>query len=235
MQFANPTFHSSLWEGLLRYFRLLSLLLLLALFLATFVVSQDEPSQKSREIGNLLRSGEFAKAETMARQCLRQVPDDIYFLSQLEMSLNGQQKYGEADEVAARVREIWKSDYKEEWIKRGSPVAESSWARVIITSKNYYVIGTEYFMPHNLGGVPTEKDKEFALIANFKIIATPKREDGRSRIFMLDKAISEKNYFLEEFAGKAIVMVASHGGREPDIRVLAKTVVNYLDRDSSDH
>jgi len=85
-------------------------------------------------------------------------------------------------------------------------------------------------MPHNLGGVSDGERQRICLIANFKNNCDPKREDGRSRIFMLDKAISEKNYFLEEFAGKAIVMVASHGGREPDIRVLAKTVVNYLDR-----
>jgi len=219
----------------LRYFRLLYLPFLLALFFATFVVSQDEPSQKSQEIGNLLRSEEFAKAETMARQCLLQSPDDINFLSQLEMSLNGQQKYEEADQVAARVRQIWKSKYKEEWIAKGSPVAESSWARVITSSKNYYVIGTEYFMPHRLGGDPTGNDKEFALIASYKIIATPKRENGSSRIFMLDKTASENNYFLEEFSGKAIVMVAAYGRREPDIRVLAKTVVDYLDGSSSDH
>jgi len=100
MQFAKPSFHFALLEGPLRYSGLLSLLLPLALFLPTFLVSQDEPSQKSQEIANLLRSGKFAKAETMARQCLRQLPDDIYFLSQLEMSLNGQQKYGEADQVA---------------------------------------------------------------------------------------------------------------------------------------
>ncbi|HTY24781.1 MAG TPA: hypothetical protein VMC85_16750 [Desulfomonilaceae bacterium] len=182
-----------------------------------------------------MRSEEFAKAETMARQCLLQSPDDINFLSQLEMSLNGQQKYEEADQVAARVRQIWKSKYKEEWIAKGSPVAESSWARVITSSKNYYVIGTEYFMPHRLGGDPTGNDKEFALIASYKIIATPKRENGSSRIFMLDKTASENNYFLEEFSGKAIVMVAAYGRREPDIRVLAKTVVDYLDGSSSDH
>lgn len=222
-------------SSLRRWIQCLSLLLLLALFLTTFVVSQDEPSQKSREIENLLRLGEFAKAETMARQCLPQLRDDIYFLSQLEMSLNGQQKYGEADQVAARVRQIWKSDYKEKWIAKGSPVAESSWARVITTSKNYYVIGTEYFMPHRLGGDPAGKDKEFALIASYKIIAIPRRENGGSRIFMLDKAVSENNYFLEEFSGKANVMVAAYGRREPDIRDLAKTVVDYLDRSSSDH
>ena len=89
-------------------------------------------------------------------------------------------------------------------------------------------------MPHQLGGDPTGKDKQFALIANFKIIVTPKRKDGPSRIFMLDKAVFEKNYCLEEFSDKAIVMVATYGSREPDIRVLAKTVVDYLDRDSSD-
>jgi len=82
-------------------------------------------------IENLLKSGEFEKAEPLVRECLRQVPHEIYFLGQLEMSLNGQGKYAEADQVAARVRQVWKSEYKEQWIANGSPVAEASWARIM--------------------------------------------------------------------------------------------------------
>jgi hypothetical protein len=47
---------------------------------------------------------------------------------------------------------------------------------------------------------------------------------------MLDKAASEKNYFLEEYTGEAIVMVAAYGKEKPDIRDLAKKVSDYLDR-----
>lgn len=47
---------------------------------------------------------------------------------------------------------------------------------------------------------------------------------------MLDKTASENNYFLEEYAGKAITLVALYGKEKPDIRDLAKKVADYLDR-----
>jgi len=209
-------------------------LLALTLLLASTLPAQDDLSQKSQAIEDLLKSGEFEKAEPLVRECLRQVPHDIYFLGQLEMSLNGQGKYGEADEVAARVRQIWKSEYKERWIAKGSPVAETSWARVMTSSRDYYVIGTEYFMPHQVGGDPAAKDKTRTLMAHYKVIALPKRKDGVSRIFMLDKAASEKHYFLEEFSAKAILMVATYGNEKPDIRTLTKVVADYLDKGRTD-
>jgi len=190
--------------------------------------AQDDLSQKSQAIEDLLNSGKFEKAEPLVRECLRQRPHEVYFLSQLEMSLNGQGKRGEADKVAASIRQIWKSEYKARWVAKGSPVAESSWARIMTASKDYYVIGTEYFMPHLVGGDP--KDKMTSLWADYKVIALPKSKDGGSRIFMLDKAASEKNYFLEEYTGEAIVMVAAYGKEKPDVRDLAKKVADYLDR-----
>ena len=195
--------------------------LALTFVLALTLSAQDDLSQKSQVIEDLLKSGKFEKAEPLVRECLRQVPHEIYFLSQLEISLNGQDKHGEADDVAARIRQIWKSEYKEAWIAKGSPVADSSWARIMTASRDYYVIGTEYFLPHPLGE---------HLMADYKVIALPKRKDGGSRIFMLDKTASEKNYFLEDYTGVAIVMVAAYGKEKPDIRDLAKMVAGYLDR-----
>lgn len=201
--------------------------LALALVLALTLPAQDDLSQKSQAIEDLLKSGKFEKAEPLVRECLRQLPHEIYFLGQLEMSLNGQGKRREADEVAAHIRQIWKSEYKERWIAKGAPVAESAWARIMTASRDYYVIGTEYFMPHLVEGDP--KNKITSLWADYKVIALPKRADGGSRIFMLNKAASEKNYFLEEFTDKSIVMVAVYGKEKPDIRDLAKRVADYLD------
>lgn len=211
-----------------------SVLAAIALLLATTLLAQNDLSQRSELIENLLKSGEFEKAEPLVRECLRQVPHEIHFLGQLEMSLNGQGKYAEADKVAASVRQIWKREYKEQWIANGSPVAEASWARVMISSRDYYVIGTEYFMPHLVGGDPAAKDKTFTLMADYKVIALPKRKDDVSRIFMLDKTASEKHYFLEEFSAKAILMVATYGNEKPDIRTLTKVVADYLDKGQTD-
>jgi hypothetical protein len=201
---------------------------------ATTLLAQVDLSQRAELIGNLLKSGQFEKAEPLVRECLREVPHEIPFLSQLEMSLNGQGKYAEADQVAARVRQIWKSEYKEQWIANGSPVAEASWARIMITSRNYYVIGTEYFLSHQVEGDPTAKDKASNLMVDYKLIALPKRKGNVSRIFMLDKTASEKRYFLEEFSAGQITMVATYGNEKPDIRTLTKVVADYLDKSRTD-
>jgi hypothetical protein len=58
------------------------------------------------------------------------------------------------------------------WIAKGSPVGESSWARVVGRSKEYDVFGVEYFVPRLLRGGPIDKDPE-ALIAYYKVIAFP--------------------------------------------------------------
>jgi len=79
------------------------LFLALTLVLAVRLPAQDDLSQKSQAIEDLLKSGKFDQAEPLVRECLRQVPHEIYFLGQLEMSLKGQGKHGEADEVAAAI------------------------------------------------------------------------------------------------------------------------------------
>jgi hypothetical protein len=118
-------------------------------------------AEQARSLWQLPNAGtpKSKRAEPLARECLRQIPHEIYFLGQLEISLNGQGKYTEADQVAASVRQIWKSEYKEHWIAEGSPVAESSWAMVVIFSKDYYLFGTDYFMPHLVGGDPERRHR----------------------------------------------------------------------------
>jgi len=71
----------------------------------------------------------------------------------------------------------------------------------------------------------------FNLMADYKVIALPKLESGASRIFMLNKAAIEKHYFLEEYSrtNGGVTMLATYGKEKPDIRVLTRTVVSYLD------
>ena len=146
-------------RGYVSTWRLTSVLPAGVMVLAPALVAQDDLYRKAQQIGDLLRSGEFSNAEPLVRECLKQAPHDIYFLGQLEMALNGQGKYAEDDQVAANVRQIWASEYKEEWLAKGSPVAESSWARIMISTRDHYAIGVEHFMPHVVERDPTAKDK----------------------------------------------------------------------------
>jgi hypothetical protein len=132
-----------------RYFRIVVFVFVAGS--AILLQAQETLTEKAEKIEALLKAGKFDQAEPLASECLQQVPDEIYFRSQLEMALNGKTKYQEADDLADATRKLWKSKYKEQWLAKGAPVAESSWSRVIVTSDEYYLIGTEYFMPHHWG------------------------------------------------------------------------------------
>ena len=187
--------------------------------------SRSDLEQKSEKIQALLRAGKFNEAEPLVRECIQQLPDEIYFLGQLEMVLNGQGKFREADELRDNIRKVWERDYKAKWIAKGSPVGESSWARVVGSSKEYDVFGVEYFVPRVIEGSDPS-----ALIAYYKVIAFPKAGDGTSRVLQLDKSASEKYYFLEEFSGRAVTMAKMYRNEIPDIRAVVADAIAYLDR-----
>jgi hypothetical protein len=188
--------------------------------------AQQDLREKSERIQALLYEGKFAAAEPIARDCVAQAPEEIYFLSQLDMVLNGQGKFQDADELRDRIRKLWEEKYKETWLAKGAPVSESSWARMLTTSKQYNVIGTEYFLPRLLEG---KKDDRVAVHAFYKVIAVPGDNHGSSRILQLDRSGTEKNYFLEEYSVGRITMAATYAEQKPDIRTVLKDAVAYLD------
>ena len=201
--------------------------ILLALIAAgTAQLSKSDLDQKSEKIQVLLRAGKYDEAEPLVRECIRQMPEEIYCLGQMEMVLNGQSKFRQADELRDRIRKLWEEDYKANWIAKGSPVGESSWARVVGFSKEYAVFGAEYFIPRLFEG--SAKDPS-ALIAYYKVIAFPKTGNGPSRIFQLDKSAIEKHYFLEEFSDEAISLSKMYGNQIPDIRAVVADTIAYLD------
>jgi hypothetical protein len=210
---------------------MLQILLCLSWYPAVFfaaavaLTGQEALIEKSKTIQQFLLNRKFDEAEPLVRDCLRQAPEEIYFLSQLDMVLNGQAKYHDADAVGDRIRTIWVKKYKDKWLSKGAPISESSWARMMSASKDYYVTGAEYFMPRVLEG---ESDDPLALIAFYKVIALPKQGGGPARIFQLEKAKLENYYFLEEYA-RAITRVSSYKTR-PDIRTLVSDTETYLDK-----
>jgi hypothetical protein len=206
----------------------LSVVILLALVAARGAqLSNSDLEQESEKIQVLLRAGKFDEAEPLVRECIRQLPKEIYFLAQFEMVLNGQGKFGEADELRDRIRKLWEKDYKAAWIAKGSPVGVSSWSRVVGSSKDYDVVGAEYFVPSLIGG--RNRKDPLALFAYYKVIAVPKKGSGPSRLFRLDKSAIEKNYFLEEFSENAISMAKTYGTAMPGIRTVVEDAISYLD------
>jgi tetratricopeptide (TPR) repeat protein len=205
-----------------------TIILLALVATGTAQLPKSDLEQKSQKIQALLRSGRFDEAEPLVRECIRQLPEEIYFLGQLEMVLNGEGKFREADELRDKIRKLWKKDYQEKWVAKGSPVGESSWARVVGSSKEYDVFGVEYFVPRLIEG--SDRKDPLALIAYYKVIALPKAVNGNSRVLQLDKSASEKRYFLEEFSGAAVTMAKMYGNEIPDIRAVVADAIAYLDR-----
>lgn len=204
-----------------------TIILLALIATGTAQLSESDLEQKSEKIQALLRAGKFNEAEPLARECVQQLPEEIYFLGQLEMVVNGQGRFREADELRDKIRKLWETDYKSKWIANGSPVGESSWARVVGFSKEYDVFGVEYFVPRLLEG--SDRKDPSALIAFYKVIAFPKTTNGPSQIFQLDKSANEKHYFLEEFSDTAISMAKMYGNELPDIRAVVADAIGYLD------
>lgn len=178
----------------------------------------------AKQIQAFIFAGKFAEAEPLVHRCLQRAPKELYFLSQLDIVLNGQGKYQEADVLRDRIREIWEQDYKADWIVTGSPVSKATWARMLVPAQTYYVVGAEYFQPEVLGS-------EFTITSFYKIIAQPKSEDEETRVFKLEMSnIVEEFYVLRELlkdgGGRQIIQ---YGGTKPDFRTVVGDTRAYLD------
>ena len=173
----------------------------------------------------LLFAGEYDRAEPPVRKCVKQHPKEVAYLSKLDIVLNGQGKYAEAGKLREQILDIWHRYYEADWRARGAPVAESSWARMIVSTKNYIVIGTEYFVPQLLNDDPPLK-------AFYKIIAMPRSEDRQARLFKLEMSQWDETKFhvlREQFqsGGKQIVQ---YGEKRPAFHRMVEDAAAYLDQ-----
>ena len=185
--------------------------------------AQENFEEKSRRVQAFLLDGKFDDAEPLVRECLEEAPKDISLLSQLDQVLNGQRKYAEADLVRDRIRMIWKKEHERNWRKKGAPVGEATWARMIVSSRDYHVIGTEYFTPEVLRPEPT-------ITTFYKVIALSKMEGRIARLFKLEMSdIVGKFYVLREDWGSGGRQIIPYGESMPDIRQVVADAVDYLD------
>ena len=189
------------------------------------VTDEDDLNQISRIIQTFIFARRFEEAEPYVRKVLQRVPEELYFLSQLDIVLNGQGKYQEADELRNHIRSIWESKYKANWIAKGSPVAEATWARMIVSTPKYEIIGAEYFQPEVIGTSP------FTITSFYKIIVLPKSKAHMTRVFKLEMSkLVEEFYVLRELiqngGGRQII---PYGINKPQLQQLLTDAMGYLD------
>jgi hypothetical protein len=172
-----------------------------------------------------LWEGDGEAAEPLIRACLKQDADSILVLAQLDIALNAQKKYDEADEVAARIRAIWNRDMLADWVKRGSPVAEGSWARILVVSRDYGIAGAAYYEPQKLGA------KEPRITNYFKFIVFPKDTTrNKTRLFKLEMSnLLEPYHVLREVLEDGGRQAIPYGRKKPTIQSAAQDLVKYLD------
>ena len=211
------------------HFFLTSFVVLFGFFFTSFLVqaqSDSELVENSKVIQKLVFEGKFKEAEPYVQKCLQKVPNDMYFLSQLDIVLNGQQRFQEADQLRNKILEIWNRDHKQAWISKGSPVAERAWLRMIGFAKDYNVAATEYYIPEPLN--PATPDNT---ITNFyKFIVIPKSQAVKERLFKLEMSkLREEYYVLSEISDKGFRQVRPYGSQKPDIRTVLKDLILYLD------
>ena len=106
-----------------------------------FALNLEDAWQK---IDRLIQGQSFKEAEQLTRDCLKQAPRDLYFLSKLDIVLNAQEKIQEAEDVRNKILKVWNEDQKQKWLDKGSPKSESSWARIITYPPDFQVVGCEY-------------------------------------------------------------------------------------------
>lgn len=187
------------------------------------VVQEDQMQQ-------LLFAGEYTRAEPGIQKCIARHPREVAYLSKLDIALNGQGKYIEADALREQILAIWHQYYEADWRAKGSPVRESSWARMILSTKDYDVIGVEYFVPQILNEDPP-------LEALYKVIALPRSEDNKARLFKLEKSQFDDTGFYvlrEQFenGGKQIVQ---YGDEQPAFHRMVNDAAAYLEKQEQDN
>jgi tetratricopeptide (TPR) repeat protein len=209
-----------------RRFALMGLTLTtILLLLGATARAEEDFEARFKEIEALLNAGKYKEAEPLARKCLEQTPRDLAFLSQLDMSLNGQERHAEADQLRDHILEVWEQDRKEEWLAKGSPKGEATWARFIVPSKDYVVIGTQYFTPELLGAVDEPHITSF-----YKIILRPRDKSHGLHIMKLEMSeLVEPYYVLREQVKNGGDQLIPYGSRKPELREVVHDLLEVLE------
>ncbi|TGL78367.1 hypothetical protein [Leptospira yasudae] len=74
--------------------------------------------------------------------------ETIPLLSLLEISLNGLERYKQANEIRRKILSIWESKYKKTFLDENYPINLATWTRMVLVKSDSLLIGAEYFIPY---------------------------------------------------------------------------------------
>lgn len=187
----------------------------------------DDCERQEKQMDQLLFSGKFNRAEPVIRKCIEKHPKKIIYLSKLDIVLNGQGKYTEAEKHRKYILDTWHRYIKTDWQQKGSPLTDNSWKRMILPMQNNILIGTEFFEPFLINNNPR-------INAYYKLYALPRSQNKRTRIFMLElKQEGEtNNYELREHYiprfGVDSGLIIRYGNKRPAMHRTVKELAVFL-------
>jgi hypothetical protein len=199
--------------------------LFLTLSVAGAAYADGDCKNEAAQIQQFIFTEKFKEAEPIVRKCLGEFPESLAFLANLDVVLNGQEKFKASEKVRDRILKIWHRDYEADWIAKGSPVREATWARMIIQSRDYYVVGAEYYTPEPLGNEPS------FILSYYKLIAFPKVEGEEARLFKLEMSdiVGKYHVLRESFANGGGAQIIPYGEEKPALHRVVKEAVSWLD------
>lgn len=174
-------------------------------------------------IDGLLRAGRYREAEPLVRKSLEHAPRDLAFLSQLDSTLNGLERFAEADQLRDRILQIWEQDQKQKWLAKGSPKGEAAWARFIVPTKDYWVIGCQYFTPELLGA------GEPQITSFYKIVLHPRDHSHGTHVMKLEMSrLDQPYYVLREALRNGGDQLIPYGSQKPELRQVVHDLLEVL-------
>ena len=199
--------------------------LLFGLLFVTPAKAQEDLKARFDEIDNLLRAGRYGDAEPFVRKCLQRAPRDLAFLSQLDSTLNGLERFAEADQLRDRILQIWEKDQKQKWLAKGSPKGEAAWVRFIVPTKDFWVIGCQYFTPEVLGAAGGPQITSF-----YKIVLHPRDGSHGTHVMKLEMSRLDQPYYVlrETLKNGGGDQLIPYGSQKPELRQVVHDLSDVL-------
>ena len=199
------------------------------IFLSTSSPAEElDLNQRALDAQNLIFAEKYEEAEAVIRECLKVVPENLHFLSQFDIVLNGQGKYTDADKLSDQIRKVWIENHRDKWLADGSPVARATYARMVVPTRKYTVIGAEYYQPEVIGTDAT-------ITSFYKVIVYPRENGEEPRLFKLEMSnLVEEYYVLRELHldGSGGTQVIPYGPKKPEFRQVLQDAVRYLSEEN---
>ena len=188
--------------------------------------------QTSIKINDLLFNNKINEAEPLTRECIKAAPNDIYFLSRLEIILNAQNKFKEADELSKKIHTIWEKSFDETDGKNANTkyTRNDQHLRVIGHAVKYTILGAEFFQHVKMKWRPPL----FNTYLVYTLSAFPKSEGSAERRFVLEKnhTIKMTSYLLKEYLPNGEKnMFFLYDAQQPHIREVANDVIEFLNEE----